>query len=95
MAATSRSSKYFRCRSTILPSLARTHDSRSPSANRASLTMARGILTARLFPHVATRVLLGISIYNEYTAQIWIRVRSLPLNNWRSTDGASRISAFR
>src|SRR5438309_1189508 len=54
----------------MLPSPARSSDNRSPSASRASLTIACGILTAKLFPHLATCVSFGIWIYIEYTAQL-------------------------
>src|SRR5712691_9690962 len=67
--ATSLAREYFGCRdrSTMLPSPARSSDNRSPSASRASLTIACGILTAKLFPHLATCVSFGIWIYIEYT----------------------------
>jgi len=48
-------------------------DNRSPSASRASLTIAWGILTARLFPHFDTCVSFGIWIYIEYTVSSVLR----------------------
>jgi len=70
MRETSWSSSYLRLagRKTMLPSASSSSDNRSPSARRASLAIACGILTARLCPHLAISVSAGIGIYMEYTS---------------------------
>jgi hypothetical protein len=40
-----------------------------PFGERAFVTIARGIRTARLFPHLTTCVSFGIWIYIEYTGR--------------------------
>ena len=68
--ATSSDSSYLRRagRRTMLPSLSRSSARQSPSLRRASLAIARGIRTARLFPHFETVVSFRICIYCEYTS---------------------------
>jgi len=63
--ATSCASVYFgwQDRRTMLPSPDKLSDNRSPSASRASWTIARGIRTAKLFPHFSICVSFGIWIH--------------------------------
>src|ERR1035441_8431190 len=52
----------------MLPSRSSDLATQSPSLRRASLAIARGIRTARLFPHFETVVSFRICIYFEYTS---------------------------
>src|ERR1017187_9773868 len=52
----------------MLPSRSKSNATQSPSLRRASLAIACGIRTARLFPHFETVVSFRICIYFEYTS---------------------------
>src|ERR1019366_9230943 len=56
-------------RKTMLPSGSKSNARLSPSLRRASLAIACGIRTARLFPHFETVVAFRICIYFEYTSE--------------------------
>src|ERR1019366_272546 len=68
--ATSSASSYLRRvgRKTIPPSLSRASATQSPSLRLACLAIARGIRTARLFPHFETVVSFRMCIYFEDTS---------------------------
>jgi len=78
-------------RKTIVPSVARSSVSRSPSARRASLAIVKGIRTARLFPHLEIWVPFGICIYLDYTSfRRGSRVGAQPFWGNRSLTVAAR-----